>query len=287
MRTSEELFQTGVETYHAGLGHYQRGEINEGARLCGEAARLFEQAGNDRNAIFQLARLHETNSFPGADPEKAVELYTTIAKEYDDIQAKFFLGKLLCKENKNLPWNPEEGSKWIRAFMEHLSGLQCDLDKGSEWIEAFLNNAQVNNYMEFMEYNTLGDLFCTGRLRRSDDPINRVNESDEKTAIAFFKKAIDAADENTNPMILEATHRQLSTQEKRLSILQEWTKNVESLIVGVEEVLSEGGVSIADVMMGAISEAVFELQKKCPRDERILSLVSRYESCKKKLAERR
>ena len=284
MRTSEELFQAGVETYDAGFGHYQRGDINEGARLCGEAARLFEQAGNHRSAMFYLAQLHAKGIFPDADPEEAVELYTAIAKEYDDIHVKLLLGELLCKENKNLPWNPEEGSKWIRAFMENISGMQCDLDKSSEWVEAFLNNAHINNNLEFMHYETLGDLYCTGRLRRSNDPINRVNESDMKTAIAFFKKAIDVADEDTNPMMLEAAKMQLSNQEKRLSNLQGWIENVENLIVGVEEMLSGGAVSTAEVMMGAIPEVLFELQEKCPKDERILSFVSRYESCKIKLS---
>lgn len=193
MQTAEELFQNGLKCL-------QQSNIDEAVRLFGEASKKKHAV-----ATFYLAQLHAKDRFPGANPEAAVELYTILAKEHNDMQAKFELGVMHCW-GKKVQWNPEEGSKWIKEFLNDVAA------KG------------VKN-LPFACYSELGQLYCNGRMRRSADPVNDVTADDLETAVLYLKKAVDIADNSVHPELLKLIKEQIDIQMKRLSIKKNIAEN--------------------------------------------------------------
>jgi len=196
MDNSEKLFQAGMSCIQS--------NPDEAARLFGEAVK-----DNHLPAMFYLAQLNykKDGLFSGAKIETAVKLFTTLAKEHGEPQAKFELGAMLCY-GKRVEWNPEEGSKWINEFEDDIRGI---------------------DNVPFYFYSTLGDLYCKGRLRRSDDPINNVTVEDLKKAIEYLEKAIQVADDSSDPACLSETIAKLALQKERLQLEQNAIEDEERL----------------------------------------------------------
>jgi TPR repeat protein len=188
MRTPDELFQAGLECLQSNPS---------------EAARLFEQAGKHEGAMNCLALIHKIRFFPEANPMKALELYTALKDEFNNMEAMFNLGVLYCQGGSAYDnpwdWEPEKGMNLIKKFLE-----SADSD----------GNALTGDF-----YSTLGDLYCTGRTRRSGDPINDVTDEDLIIAIMYLDKALKKGDLSEEMEAL--TTQQLEKQCERLRLRKE------------------------------------------------------------------
>jgi tetratricopeptide (TPR) repeat protein len=164
MKTPDELYQEGLT-------------LRQSGDFAGAADKFKQVSENHASAMFFLAEMHEKKMFPGADPREALILY----KRLEDYRpwAMLRLGMMYLRgrePNGNNPyetswdWNPEEARRLIQKF-EKYAVNDPDVD-GSDW-------------------GNLGDAYCTGRLRRCDNPIMNTTKDDLETAVIYLKKAID------------------------------------------------------------------------------------------------
>jgi TPR repeat protein len=198
MGTPDALYQDGMALVQSG-------------NLDG-AAEKFKQAGTHQTAMFRLAEMHEQNMFSGADYREAIRLFSALENERPWAALK--LGNMYFRGGKLYgnpwEWNPEEADRLIKKF------------------EGFANSAYRNpGDIDGIDWYTLGSAYCSGRLRRSDDPVNNVTRDDLEKAIRYFTKALEAGDLDGEST--KVTKDQLENQRKRLRALEEWDTSIDEL----------------------------------------------------------
>jgi TPR repeat protein len=196
----------GQEKFQQGMKYLQGDGVSQNFE---QATILFEEAVKDGvyDAAFYLAKINQLGKTANSSMLKAIEWYEFLAGSPNDAEAKqgmFEAGMLYCQWENPEQWNPQ---------------------KGRDWLEKFIAKVGKEN-LSFDACERLGDRYATGgvRLDRDGERISVSNYiefcKDLEESIWFFRKALELADSNVDPKLIELMQAQIENQLKRIECLK-------------------------------------------------------------------